>query len=289
MAQILDGKETAREIGEELKIRCAGLKMKGITPGLAVVLVGNDPASAIYVGQKEKICAEVGFCSFRHNLPASFTENDLLGLIDQLNGDSEIHGILVQLPFPDGFSVERVIGRIAPEKDVDGFHPVNVGRLACGLSGIVPCTPKGIMRILEKYEIPLEGKKAVVVGRSNIVGKPMVQLLLRENMTVTVCHSRTPDLGAETRRADLIVVAAGKPRMLDGSMVKKGAVVVDVGIHRTPEGIVGDVDFEEVFEIASWITPVPGGIGPLTIAMLMDNTLELAERAGKQKAQRNSR
>lgn len=268
---------------EELKTRCAELKRKGITSGLAVVLVGNDPASTIYVGQKEKICAEVGFCSFRHDLPASSTEKDLLDLIARLNVDPEIHGILVQLPLPNGFSVDRVIGRIAPEKDVDGFHPVNVGRLACGLPGIVPCTPKGVMRILRKYGIPLEGKKAVVVGRSNIVGKPMVQLLLGENMTVTVCHSRTPDLGEETRRADLIVAAAGKPGIIDGSMVKEGAVVVDVGIHRVPEGIVGDVKFDEVSAIASWITPVPGGVGPLTIAMLMENTLELAERAGRKR------
>lgn len=283
MARILDGRETAREIMEELKTRCAELKRKGITSGLAVVLVGNDPASTIYVGQKEKICAEVGFCSFRHDLPASSTEKDLLDLIARLNVDPEIHGILVQLPLPNGFSVDRVIGRIAPEKDVDGFHPVNVGRLACGLPGIVPCTPKGVMRILRKYGIPLEGKKAVVVGRSNIVGKPMVQLLLGENMTVTVCHSRTPDLGEETRRADLIVAAAGKPGIIDGSMVKEGAVVVDVGIHRVPEGIVGDVKFDEVSAIASWITPVPGGVGPLTIAMLMENTLELAERAGRKR------
>ena len=283
MARILDGRETAREIMEELKTRCAELKRKGITSGLAVVLVGNDPASTIYVGQKEKICAEVGFCSFRHDLPASSTEKDLLDLIARLNVDPEIHGILVQLPLPNGFSVDRVIGRIAPEKDVDGFHPVNVGRLACGLPGIVPCTPKGVMRILRKYGIPLEGKKAVVVGRSNIVGKPMVQLLLGENMTVTVCHSRKPDLGEETRRADLIVAAAGKPGIIDGSMVKEGAVVVDVGIHRVPEGIVGDVKFDEVSAIASWITPVPGGVGPLTIAMLMENTLELAERAGRKR------
>jgi len=278
VAQILDGKEIAREIREGLKIRCAGLKAKGVTPGLAVVLVGSDPASAIYVGQKEKACAEVGFRSFRHVLPGEVSEKELFDLVDRLNGDSSVHGILVQLPLPKGVSADRVIGRIDPGKDVDGFHPLNAGLLACGLPGVVPCTPKGVMRILERYEIPLAGRKAVVVGRSNIVGKPMAQLLLAANMTVTVCHSRTPDLGSETRQADVLVVAAGKPGIVDGSMVKEGAVVVDVGIHRTEAGIVGDVKFDEAAEKASWITPVPGGVGPLTIAMLMENTLELAEK-----------
>ncbi len=279
MAKILDGKETARKIREELKARCVILKEKGVVPGLAVVLVGNDPASAIYVGQKEKACAEVGFKSFRHELPADTAEPELFGLIDRLNGDPSVHGILVQLPLPKGLSADRTIGRIDPGKDVDGFHPLNAGLLACGLPGVVPCTPKGVMRLLRDHGIPLEGKKAVVVGRSNIVGKPMAQLLLAANMTVTVCHSRTPDLAAETLQADVLVVAAGKPGIVDGSMVKEGAVVVDVGIHRTPEGIVGDVKFDEAAERASWITPVPGGVGPLTIAMLLENTLELAERA----------
>ena len=278
MAQILGGKETAREILEDVKARCGELKAKGVTPCLAVVLVGSDPASAIYVGQKEKACAEAGFRSFRHVLPAEVSERDLFDLIDRLNGDPSVHGILVQLPLPKGLSADRVIGRIDPGKDVDGFHPLNAGLLASGLPGVVPCTPKGVMRILERYEIPLAGRKAVVVGRSNIVGKPMAQLLLAADMTVTVCHSRTPDLGKETREADVLVVAAGKPGIVDGSMVKEGAVVVDVGIHRTEAGIVGDVKFGEAAEKASWITPVPGGVGPLTIAMLMENTLELAER-----------
>lgn len=278
MAQILDGKETARAIREALKARCAELKAKGVTPGLAVVLVGNDPASAIYVGQKEKACSEVGFNSYRYELPAAATEKELFVLIDLLNGDPKVHGILVQLPLPKGLSADRVIGRIDPGKDVDGFHPLNAGSLACGLPGVVPCTPKGVMRILERYAIPLAGRKAVVVGRSNIVGKPMAQLLLAANMTVTVCHSRTPDLARETLQADVLVVAAGKPGIVHGSMVREGAVVVDVGIHRTSTGIVGDVKFGEVAEKASWITPVPGGAGPLTIAMLMENTLELAER-----------
>ena len=279
MAKILDGKETARKILEELKARCAILKEKGVVPGLAVVLVGNDPASAIYVGQKEKACAEVGFKSFRHELLADTAEPELFALVDRLNGDPSVHGILVQLPLPKGLSADRTIERIDPCKDVDGFHPLNAGLLACGLPGVVPCTPKGVMRLLRDHGIPLEGKKAVVVGRSNIVGKPMAQLLLAANMTVTVCHSRTPDLAAETLQADVLVVAAGKPGIVDGSMVKEGAVVVDVGIHRTPEGIVGDVKFDEAAERASWITPVPGGVGPLTIAMLLENTLELAERA----------
>ena len=279
MAQILDGKETARAIRQDLKARCTELKTKGLIPGLAVVLVGNDPASAIYVGQKEKACCEVGFNSYRYELPAAATEKELFVLIDRINGDPKVHGILVQLPLPKGLSADRIIGRIDPGKDVDGFHPLNAGSLACGLPGVVPCTPRGVMRILERYAIPLAGRKAVVVGRSNIVGKPMAQLLLAANMTVTVCHSRTPDLARETLQAEVLVVAAGKPGIVDGSMVKEGAVVVDVGIHRTSEGIVGDVKFEEVAEKASWITPVPGGAGPLTIAMLMENTLELAERA----------
>ncbi len=282
MAKILDGKETARKIREELKARCAVLKEKGVVPGLAVVLVGNDPASAIYVGQKEKACAEVGFKSFRHELPADTAEPELFGLIDRLNGDPSVHGILVQLPLPKGLSADRTIGRIDPGKDVDGFHPLNAGLLACGLPGVVPCTPKGVMRLLRDHGIPLEGKKAVVVGRSNIVGKPMAQLLLAANMTVTVCHSRTPDLAAETLQGDVLVVAAGKPGIVDGSMVKEGAVVVDVGIHRTPDGIVGDVKYAEAAARASWITPVPGGVGPLTIAMLLENTLELAEKTRPQ-------
>ncbi|MFA0888020.1 MAG: bifunctional methylenetetrahydrofolate dehydrogenase/methenyltetrahydrofolate cyclohydrolase FolD [Synergistales bacterium] len=278
MARILDGKETARKIREDLKIRCAGLKERGIVPGLAVVLVGSDPASAIYVGQKEKACNEVGFNSFRYEMPADATEGELFELIDRLNGTPSVHGILVQLPLPGSLRADRIIGRIAPGKDVDGFHPLNAGLLACGLPGVVPCTPRGVMRILGNYGIPLTGRRAVVVGRSNIVGKPMAQLLLAENMTVSVCHSRTPDLAAETLQADVLVVAAGKPGIVDGSMVKEGAVVVDVGIHRTPQGIVGDVKFPGVAEKASWITPVPGGVGPLTIAMLLENTLELAEK-----------
>lgn len=278
MAKILDGKETAQVIREDLKTRFSKGRTGAVVPGLAVVLVGNDPASAIYVGQKEKACSEVGFNSFRNELPFEATEEELFNLIDRLNGDPSVHGILVQLPLPKGLNADRVIGRIDPGKDVDGFHPFNAGLLACGLSGVVPCTPKGVMRILERYEVPLAGGKAVVVGRSNIVGKPMGQLLLAANMTVTICHSHTPDLARETLQADLLIVAAGKPGIVDSSMVREGAVVVDVGIHRTANGIVGDVKFDEVAEKASWITPVPGGVGPLTIAMLMENTLELAQK-----------
>lgn len=281
MARLLDGKEVARKVREELKIRCSALKNEGIIPGLAVVLVGDDPASAIYVGQKEKACNEVGFKSFRNDLPADIDEKELIKLIEQLNSNNSVHGILLQLPLPRSLSPERIIWEIAPEKDVDGFHPVNVGRIACGLPGVVPCTPKGIIRLLKSCPVSLEGKRAVVVGRSNTVGKPVSQLLLQENMTVTVCHSRTSDLNEETRRADLVVAAAGKPGIIDGSMVKEGAIVVDVGIHRTHRGIIGDVKFPEVSKIASWITPVPGGVGPMTIAMLLENNLELLERSGR--------
>jgi len=277
LARILDGKEVAAQVREQIKMRCLELEKQGKIPGLAVVLVGDDPASAIYVGQKEKACREVGFVSFRHEMPADSDEREILELIDRLNSDKRVHGILVQLPLPGSLSQERIIWEIDPEKDVDGFHPVNAGRLACGLWGVVPCTPKGIIRLLNSFHLPLEGKRAVVVGRSNTVGKPLAQLLIGENMTVTVCHSRTGDLKEETRRADLIVASAGQPGIIHGSMVKEGAIVVDVGIHRTPEGIVGDVKFSEVSRIASWITPVPGGVGPMTIAMLLENNLELLE------------
>ncbi len=277
LARILDGKEVAARVREQIKVRCRELAKKGKIPGLAVVLVGDDPASAIYVGQKEKACSEVGFVSFRHEMPSDSDESKILELIDRLNCDNKVHGILVQLPLPGKLSQERIICRIAPEKDVDGFHPLNAGSLTCGLGGVVPCTPKGIIRLLKNFDLPLEGKRAVVVGRSNTVGKPVAQLLLGENMTVTMCHSRTGDLGEETRRADLVVAAAGKPGIIDGSMVKEGAIVVDVGIHRTPGGIVGDVKFSEVSRVASWITPVPGGVGPMTIAMLLENNLELLE------------
>lgn len=281
MACILDGRSVAKRVKEELQIRCRKLANSIGIPGLAVVLVGSDPASAIYVAQKEKACNEVGLRSFRYDIPAEVSEGELIAVIDRLNNDDRVHGILVQLPLPGGLSPERVISKIAPEKDVDGFHPLNVGRISSGLPGVVPCTPKGILRLLKSYPIALEGKRAVVVGRSNTVGKPVSQLLLRENMTVTICHSKTSDLADETRRADLIVAAAGKPGVIDGAMVKEGAIVVDVGIHRTPDGIVGDVNYPEVSQIASWITPVPGGVGPMTIAMLLENNVEFMEKSAQ--------
>jgi methylenetetrahydrofolate dehydrogenase (NADP+)/methenyltetrahydrofolate cyclohydrolase len=241
---------------------------------MKVVLVGENPASKVYVGQKEKKCKEVGFNSFLHKLPASTTEEELLKLIDTLNNDRAIDGILVQLPLPEQINTDKVLMAIAPSKDVDGFHPVNMGNLVTGLPAVHPCTPKGIMYILDAYNIDIEGKHAVVVGRSNIVGKPIAHLLLDRNATVTICHSRTKDLAAIVRQADIVVAAVGRPRMITASMVKEGAVVIDVGINRLEDGLVGDVDFEGVAEVASWITPVPGGVGPLTIAMLLQNALE---------------
>lgn len=277
-AKILDGKKLSSEIRESVKEETARLKEKGIVPGLAVVLVGDDPASKVYVGQKEKGCLEAGFASFLHKLPASATQEELLSLVDRLNGDGTVHGILVQLPLPGHIDPDRVLAAIKPEKDVDGFHPVNMGRLVAGMPASEPCTPKGILRLLKSTGIPLAGKEAVVVGRSNIVGKPVALMLLAESATVTVCHSKTADLADHVRRADVLVAAIGKPRFITADMVKEGAVVVDVGINRLDEGLVGDVDFGPVSEKASWITPVPGGVGPMTIAMLLENTLEQAKK-----------
>lgn len=277
-AKILDGKKLSAEIRASVKEETARLKEKGVTPGLAVVLVGDDPASKVYVGQKEKGCLEAGFASFLHKLPPSTTEKELLALIDRLNGDGTVHGILVQLPLPGHIDPDTVLAAIKPEKDVDGFHPVNMGRLVAGMAASEPCTPKGIMRLLKSTGIPLAGKEAVVVGRSNIVGKPVALMLLAESATVTVCHSKTADLADHVRRADVLVAAIGKPRFITADMVKEGAVVVDVGINRLDEGLVGDVDYGPVSEKASWITPVPGGVGPMTIAMLLENTLEQAKK-----------
>lgn len=279
-ARILDGKKLSAEIRASIKEETALLREKGIVPGLAVILVGDDPASRVYVGQKEKGCLEAGFASFLHRLPASTTREELLGLIDGLNGDASVHGILVQLPLPPQIDPDTVLAAIRPEKDVDGFHPVNIGRLVAGLPSCEPCTPKGILRLLKSTGIPLAGKEAVVIGRSNIVGKPVALMLLAESATVTVCHSRTKDLAEHLRRADILVAAVGKPRFVTADMVKEGAVVVDVGINRLEEGLVGDVDYGPVSEKASWVTPVPGGVGPMTIAMLLENTLEQAEKAG---------
>lgn len=278
-ARILDGKKLAAEIKADVKERTALLKQRGVTPGLAVVLVGEDPASKVYVGQKEKGCLEAGFASFLHRLPESTSQGELLAPIERLNSDRTVHGILVQLPLPRQIDPDTVLAAIRPEKDVDGFHPVNMGRLVAGLPASEPCTPKGIMRLLKSTGLTLSGKEAVVIGRSNIVGKPVALMLLAESATVTICHSRTEDLAAHVRRADILVAAVGKPRFVTGDMVKEGAIVVDVGINRLEEGLVGDVDYEPAAERASWITPVPGGVGPMTIAMLLENTLEQAEKS----------
>lgn len=278
-AKILDGKKLASEIKADVRERTERLKESGVTPGLAVVLVGEDPASKVYVGQKEKGCRDAGFASFLHRLPETTTQGELLALIERLNSDRTVHGILVQLPLPGHIDSDAVLSAIRPGKDVDGFHPVNIGRLVSGLPSCEPCTPKGIMRLLKSAEIPLSGKEAVIIGRSNIVGKPVAMMLLAESATVTICHSRTEELAAHARRADILIAAVGKPRFVTGDMVKEGAVVVDVGINRLEEGLVGDVDYEAAADRASWITPVPGGVGPMTIAMLLENTLEQAEKA----------
>ena len=278
-AKILDGKKLASEIKADVRERTERLKERGVTPGLAVVLVGEDPASKVYVGQKEKGCRDAGFASFLHRLPETTTQGELLALIERLNSDRTVHGILVQLPLPRHIDSDAVLSAIRPGKDVDGFHPVNIGRLVSGLPSCEPCTPKGIMRLLKSAEIPLSGKEAVIIGRSNIVGKPVAMMLLAESATVTICHSRTEELADHARRADILIAAVGKPRFVTGDMVKEGAVVVDVGINRLEEGLVGDVDYEAAAERASWITPVPGGVGPMTIAMLLENTLEQAEKA----------
>lgn len=273
-AQILDGKKVATDVRAQIAKEVE--QTEGITPGLAVVLVGDDQASQVYVRNKEKACNSVGINSFMHLLPASTRQEELLDLIKKLNADSKVHGILVQLPVPPQIDPDIILQAIDPTKDVDGFHPFNTGKLMAGLETFVPCTPRGIMHLLAAYNISLAGKHAVVVGRSNIVGKPMASLLMARDATVTVCHSKTSDLKEFTRSADILVVAVGRPRLITADMVKPGAVVVDVGINRLPEGLVGDVDFDTVKEVASYITPVPGGVGPLTIAMLLQNTLESA-------------
>lgn len=269
-AQIIDGKKIAQDIRRDLAVQVESMVNR---PGLAVVLVGDNPASRLYVNMKKKACKEVGIYSEEHNLPVETEQEQLLKLIDQLNTDDNIHGILVQLPLPKGVDEQEVISRINPEKDVDGFHPINVGRLYSGEQSFVPCTPAGIMRMLEIIEYEISGKKAVVLGRSNIVGKPIAQLLLQKNATVTMCHSRTKDLKAECRQADILVAAVGQPEMVKGDWIKPGAVVIDVGINRVGKKTVGDVAFNEAKEFAGWITPVPGGVGPMTIAMLLTGTV----------------
>jgi methylenetetrahydrofolate dehydrogenase (NADP+)/methenyltetrahydrofolate cyclohydrolase len=276
----LDGNAIARELREGLIRRVAALAAMGVRPGLAVVQVGHHAASKVYLQNKIKACAEAGLHSEHIELPEAAGEAALLGRIRILNNDARIHGILVQLPLPRGYSVDRVLETIAPAKDVDGFHPTNMGLLAIGNPRFVPCTPLGVMKLLEREGIAAEGRHAVVVGRSNIVGKPMALLLLHKGATVTICNSRTPDLGAMTRQADILVAAAGRPGLVTAGMVKPGAVVIDVGINRLPDGkLAGDVDFQSVLGIASCITPVPGGVGPMTIAMLLENTVMSAERS----------
>ncbi|MDI6891943.1 MAG: bifunctional methylenetetrahydrofolate dehydrogenase/methenyltetrahydrofolate cyclohydrolase FolD [Actinomycetota bacterium] len=278
-AKIIDGKVIAAELREEMKGEVGELKASGLTPGLAVVIVGENPASKVYVGQKEKTCANLGIYSEKHALPADVSEEELIGLIHKLNGDPRVHGVLVQLPLPGHIDEGRVLEAIDPRKDVDGFHPVNVGKLVVGEETLLPCTPHGIMILLERAGVDLKGKEAVVVGRSNIVGKPVSLLLLSRHATVTICHSRTRDLTAHTASADVLVAAVGKPEMIKADMVKEGVVVIDVGVNRLEDGrLVGDVDFEGVKEKASAITPVPGGVGPMTITMLMRNTIEAAKQ-----------
>ena len=271
MALVLSGRKFAGVLRSSLLERVNALP--GPPPGLTVIMVGDDPASRVYVGAKERACEKVGFNSRIVNLPDETTEDQLLNLVDKLNSDDSVHGILVQLPLPDHVSVDRIASAVLPEKDVDGFHPVNVGRLWRGEEGLFPCTPSGIVGLLHHHQIPLSGKNAVIVGRSNIVGKPMAALLLRENCTVSITHSRTSNLIEQCRKADLLVVAVGKAEMVNADWIKPGAVVIDVGMNRNSDGkLVGDVDYNAVSTVCSAITPVPGGVGPLTIAFLLENT-----------------
>ncbi len=280
-AQIISGKELSAQIREQLKERVAQIKaQKGITPGLAVILVGDDPASSIYVNNKEKACGEVGMYSEVLRLPEATTEGELLALIDQYNENEKIHGLLVQLPLPAHINEEEILKRINPEKDVDGFHVVNAGSLFTGLPGLVACTPKGIIKLIKKACPDVSGKSAVVIGRSNIVGKPVSILLLNENATVTICHSRTKDLPAVCRNADILVAAIGRPEYVTADFIKPGAIVIDVGTSRVDGKLKGDVKFDEAAEIAGHITPVPGGVGPMTITMLLENTADAAELYG---------
>lgn len=275
MAQLIDGKLISTQIKDELKAEVAVLKEKGITPCLAVIQVGNDPASSVYVNNKKKACAYIGIESLSYELEEQISQEELLTVIDELNHNEMVNGILVQLPLPRHIDENTVIHAIAPEKDVDGFHPETVGNMCIGSKGFLPCTPAGVIQLLKRSNIEIEGKECVVIGRSNIVGKPMAMLLLRENGTVTITHSRTKDLKEITKRADILVAAIGKPKFVTAEYVKEGAVVIDVGIHRNENNkLCGDVDFDDVIEKVSAITPVPGGVGPMTIAMLMNNCVE---------------
>lgn len=275
---IIDGKAVALNVKNQVKLECEALKEKGITPGLAVIIVGDDPASQVYVRNKEKACEECGIHSVKYALDANTTQQELNALIDELNNDDSINGILCQLPLPSHLDDKEVINRIDPIKDVDAFHPVNVGAIMIGDYNFLPCTPAGVMELIHSTGVELEGKKAVVMGRSNIVGKPMAMLLLHENATVEITHSKTKNLSEITSEADILVAAVGKAKFVKADMVKQGAVVIDVGMDRDENGkLCGDVDFEDVKEKCSYITPVPGGVGPMTIAMLMKNTLTAAK------------
>lgn len=281
-AQLIDGNALSRQLRTDIAARAAALTAQGRTPGLAVILVGEDPASAVYVRNKIKACGETGIHSVFEKYDATLTEAELLARIDALNHDPAIHGILVQMPLPRHINPQRVIERISTAKDVDGYSVQSAGDLMAGLPGFRPCTPYGCMKLIETTGIDLRGKHAVVIGRSNTVGKPMALLLLQANATVTICHSATNDIGQHTRQADVVVAAVGRRNVLTADMVKPGAVVIDVGMNRNDEGkLCGDVDFDGVKEVASWITPVPGGVGPMTITMLMANTLESAERGAR--------
>ena len=290
-AQIIDGKQVAAEMRAELKAEVAKLKEQGIVPGLGVILVGEDPASQSYVRAKERACEELGIYSDDNRLPEDTTQQDLIALVNQMNNDPKINGILVQLPLPKGLNEAEVLLAIAPEKDVDGFHPMNVGKMMVGEKAFLPCTPHGVIQLLLRSGVTIEGANTVIVGRSNIVGKPLANMLIQKNdkgnATVTVCHTRTKDLAWHTRQADIVIAAAGRPNTITADMVKDGVVVIDVGVNRVEDAtkkkgyrLVGDVDFEAVKEKASLITPVPGGVGPMTITMLLYNTVESAKRTG---------
>ena len=277
-AVIISGKEVAKSVREELKDEVLSLKGKGVIPGLTVILVGEDPASQIYVNMKAKACGEIGIQSQVIRLAESTTQEELLTEINRLNADNQVHGILVQLPLPKHIDETAVINAISPDKDVDGFHPINVGKLSIGEDTLLPCTPHGILELIRRTGTEIKGKNVVVIGRSNIVGKPVSMLLLRENATVTITHSKTTDLPSVARQADILVVAIGRPEMVTKEYVKPGAVVIDVGTNRLDNGkVVGDVQFDEVKEVAGYITPVPGGVGPMTITMLLKNTVEAAK------------
>lgn len=278
MAEIINGKELAKHIRESLKEEVTELKNAEIYPKLAVIMVGDDPASKVYVKNKSKACEDVGIEYEEHLLSSKTTREELLELIEKLNNDETVHGILVQSPLPEGLDANEAFRTISPKKDVDGFHPINVGKLSLNQDCFVSCTPYGIMKMLEHYNIPVEGANAVIIGRSNIVGKPLAKCLLNKNATVTVCHSKTKNLKEITKQADILIAAIGKPKFVTEDMVKQGATVIDVGINRTEEGLLGDTDFENIKEKAAYITPVPGGVGPMTIAMLMHNVVKAAKQ-----------